>query len=321
MTARGGLPPALATRLAAALLWALVGGACGLAVAAFVRLPDASALVPEPPPPSSTAAEGFAERFVAQFLAGTDSVALQALTADPPAPAPARCRDSRSVGEQESRGCPDVVIEDITTVDARVVGTGQWRVVVAAAVHDLVPAPADGPASPGTAAVATASTAPPVVAPTSEPAAAARVEHYAVQVLERERTLQALAWPALLPVPAAPAPARSALGGLQRPDREDPLAVTVAGFLAALLTGTGDLERWVAPGAELAAVSPAPFAAVELTGLAGGDGPDGTRAVLAEVLATRPDGDPAHLQYPLRLVVRDRRWEVAGWLDALPIQP
>lgn len=311
MTARGGLPPALATRLAAALLWALVAGACGLAVAAFVRLPDADALVPEPLPPSSTAAVGFAERYVAQFLAYTDRAALQPFTAEPPPAPPGHCRDPRSVGEQESRRCPAAVaVEDVTTVSARVVGPGQWWIVVAAAVSDPVMPPASEVAGE-----------PPLPVPTAEPAAGPRVEHWAVPLLERGGALQALAWPALVPAPAAAAPARSRLGGVQRPDPDDPLAITVAGFLAALLTGTGDLERWVAPGAELAAVTPAPFAAVELTGLAGADAPDGGRAVLAEVLATRPGGTSAHLQYPLAMAVRDHRWEVAGWLDALPIDP
>ncbi len=188
-------------------------------------------------------------------------------------------------------------VERTATVRATSPAPGRWWVLVAAVVRDPPPA-VDGVSVP----------------------AAPRVEHYGVQVAEVEGALTAVAWPALLPGPGPPPRARTFTGPPREPRPEDPLAVTVGGFLSALLTPATDLERWVAPDAAITAVRPAPFAAVALSGLAAVADDAGGQEVLAQVAATRTSGGVQHLQYPLRLVQRDGRWEVAQLLDSLPIR-
>jgi hypothetical protein len=110
---------------------------------------------------------------------------------------------------------------------------------------------------------------------------------------------------------------------------KSPYAVTVpdgdlssaAGqFLAAYLTGAGEVDRYLAPGAHLTAVSPAPYTAVavqqvsaiEEAAAAERVPADGTKVrVLASVEARDATGRWP-LGYELTLKARSGRWEVAA---------
>ncbi|GAA2773118.1 conjugal transfer protein [Kitasatospora cinereorecta] len=107
----------------------------------------------------------------------------------------------------------------------------------------------------------------------------------------------------------------------------DPAQSTVSGFLAAYLTGTGQLGPYTTPGAVLTPVTPAPYSAVAVAGISddnpGGTGgstavpADGTlRRVLAQVNATSSAGTFS-LDYALTLRARAGRWEVSV-LDPAP---
>ncbi|MGW7048549.1 conjugal transfer protein [Streptomyces avermitilis] len=100
---------------------------------------------------------------------------------------------------------------------------------------------------------------------------------------------------------------------------EGDLSSAVGEFLAAYLTGAGEVGRYLAPGLKLSAVSPAPYTAVSVQQVlaveeaaAAGQVPgDGTKVrVLAQVEA-RDGAGRWPLAYELVLKARSGRWEVA----------
>ncbi|CCK24794.1 hypothetical protein BN159_0415 [Streptomyces davaonensis JCM 4913] len=100
---------------------------------------------------------------------------------------------------------------------------------------------------------------------------------------------------------------------------EGDLASTVGEFLTAYLTGSGEVDRYLAPGVSLAPVSPAPYtavsvqrvSAVEEAAAAGQVPQDGTRVrVLAQVEARDADGRWP-LAYELALTAGSGRWDIA----------
>lgn len=101
---------------------------------------------------------------------------------------------------------------------------------------------------------------------------------------------------------------------------EGELSSTVGEFLGAYLTGAGEVERYLAPGMHLPAVSPAPYRAVTVRQVlaveeaaAGEKVPgDGTTVrVLAQVEA-RDEAGRWPLAYELELKARSGRWDVAA---------
>ena len=102
--------------------------------------------------------------------------------------------------------------------------------------------------------------------------------------------------------------------------REGDLPSAVGEFLAAYLSGAGEVDRYLAPGVRLSPVSPAPYTAVsveqvlavEEAAAAEKVPSDGTTAhVLAQVEA-RDTGGRWPLAYELTLKARSGRWEVAA---------
>ncbi|MGX4694957.1 conjugal transfer protein [Streptomyces sp. JNUCC 63] len=101
---------------------------------------------------------------------------------------------------------------------------------------------------------------------------------------------------------------------------EGDLSSAVGEFLDAYLTGAGEVDRYLAPGVKLTAVSPAPYTAVtvqqvsaiEEAAAAEHVPADGTKVrVLARVEA-RDTGGRWPLAYELTLTSRSGRWEVAA---------
>ncbi|MGW0825245.1 conjugal transfer protein [Streptomyces sp. NPDC002845] len=101
---------------------------------------------------------------------------------------------------------------------------------------------------------------------------------------------------------------------------EGDLSSALGEFLAAYLTGAGEVDRYLAPGVQLTAVSPAPYttvtvqqvSAVEEAAAAEQVPADGTKVrVLAHVEA-RDLGGRWPLAYELTLTARSGRWEVAA---------
>jgi hypothetical protein len=121
-------------------------------------------------------------------------------------------------------------------------------------------------------------------------------------------------------VVAGPARAEGAKSSYGVTVPEGDLSSAVGEFLAAYLTGAGEVDRYLAPGVTLSPVSPAPYpavsvqqiSAVEQAAAAGQVPADGTKVrVLVQVEARDADGRWP-LAYELALKARSGRWEVAA---------
>jgi hypothetical protein len=107
-----------------------------------------------------------------------------------------------------------------------------------------------------------------------------------------------------------------------------PVGQSVAGFLGAYLAGQGQLERFVSPGASLAPLRPASFAAVRLVELRTHEKfepgqaarpLDGTTVhVLVHAAAVDVTGQGTPVDYALTLVARAGRWEI-NRIDPAPL--
>jgi hypothetical protein len=149
------------------------------------------------------------------------------------------------------------------------------------------------------------------------------VRYYSTGVRRDRSSYVATSLPAEVPAPPAAKSPKLAVDGLNPPSRDD-RAVTDAldGFLAALLTGTGNVERYITPGAQITAVRPPPFAEVRIRGLGIAPGAEPTkRVVRVEVAATAADKTTQTLHYSLAITQRDSRWEITELLPAAPLAP
>lgn len=110
-----------------------------------------------------------------------------------------------------------------------------------------------------------------------------------------------------------------------------PVADTLGRFFTALLAGGPEIERYLAPGVSLAAVTPAPYTQVRLERLAAAGGEqlragevpaDGTQARLLATVAATVGDQPGEwrLTYPLSMAVRGGRWEITA-IDPAPVLP
>lgn len=278
-----------AVRMATWGLWGLVafsGIAGGAALAMTMSRPgQAAAPVPVDEPAGSVGAEGFAELFVAAWLAAGED-------------------HEEAVGGFTSRRVTLSGVESgrlwaarTAAVAASKQAEGYWSVVVAA---EVLAADDSGGYRP------------------------AGLRYYAVGVASRDGGLVVADLPAQVPPPAALPPPQLAVDRLELPGGElGPVAEAVRGFVAALLTGQGDLDRYVAPTAAIAAIDPPPFSEVrvERVGARPYDHPAGVYLVRAAVVGTDGGGRTQRLAYSLDMVQRDGRWEVVELLPAAPLNP
>ncbi|GAB7035994.1 conjugal transfer protein [Streptomyces sp. NPDC021749] len=259
--------------------------------------PRAEAPKAQPASSDAVAPSGFAEVYVAAYVKAGDSDADAAeLAAFYPA--------ARSLSWSVKGGSKERA-ESASAVQVRQISAGYWSVTVAARItgsakgsdsvrYFQVPvratAGSKGAASGWTAAALPAE----VAAPNGSKGAAVELSY----------------------------------GAAHAPLPSDPAAQTVQDFLAAYLTGRGELDRYLSPGTELHAVRPAPYTAVTVTQIADhGQGPaegaeaqvppDGVqRRLLVDV-----EGDGKHasgrpMTYAIELRARDGRWEVVALEDA-----
>lgn len=131
-------------------------------------------------------------------------------------------------------------------------------------------------------------------------------------------SLAALTLPAPVGAPAAAAAPALPFTHQLAPSHE--LSATVAAFLAALLTSDGEVDRYVAPGAQIVPIAAGSYSAIGQTEVlasapeedltAGEDGQN--TAVLVHVPVERTDGEPMPATYVLDLTTRSGRWEISG---------
>ncbi|MDX3321125.1 conjugal transfer protein [Streptomyces sp. ME03-5684b] len=101
---------------------------------------------------------------------------------------------------------------------------------------------------------------------------------------------------------------------------EGDLSAAVGEFLAAYLTGAGEVDRYLAPGVSLSPVFPAPYtavtvqqvSAVEETAASDQVPADGTKVRVVAQVEARDNGGRWPLAYELALTARSGRWEVSA---------
>ncbi|MFC9916366.1 conjugal transfer protein [Streptomyces sp. NPDC127197] len=101
---------------------------------------------------------------------------------------------------------------------------------------------------------------------------------------------------------------------------EGDLSSAVGEFLAAYLTGTGEVDRYLAPGVKLTAVSPAPYATVTVQEVSAAEEAaaaeqvpaDGTTVRVRVQVEALDDAGRWPLAYDVGLTARSGRWEVAA---------
>ncbi|PZS31670.1 MAG: hypothetical protein DLM59_09525 [Pseudonocardiales bacterium] len=195
----------------------------------------------------------------------------------------------------------------------------------------VVPWRADQPTTAGVRRVAPGAWSVTVAVTVSAPSSPARRRYFVVPVRYVDGG-SGSAGPGLvasaLPAPVA-APIAAAAPALAYPYRSaltDPVATSVGEFLTALLTGNGDVTRYVTPGTVIAAVNPPPYTVVAVNDVlidrdvAHGAAPaSGERlAVLVTARATAGPQQDIDVQYALTLLARAGRWEVKS-IDPSPV--
>jgi hypothetical protein len=98
-------------------------------------------------------------------------------------------------------------------------------------------------------------------------------------------------------------------------------------FLVALLTGAGDVDRYVSPGTAIAPVTPPPYSAVDVTDVTTDRDvlqmpvPPATGETVRVLVTARATAGPRQqigVQYALTLIARAGRWEVRV-IDLTPV--
>jgi hypothetical protein len=142
---------------------------------------------------------------------------------------------------------------------------------------------------------------------------------YTVGVVETGSGWVATGLPTLVARPTGPPPPELLVMRMDGLDAFPELERAAAAFLAAYLTGVGDLARYTVPGSLLIPVEPAPFVTVEIIRAGSATSTDGAQLVAAVVRAADAAGRSQVLEYSLVVSQRDGRWEVAELLPAAPL--
>lgn len=264
------------------LLWALVVGGVSAGVLALVLHAEAATRLPPPVrmPASSVGAEGFAELYVAAWLGQAGRGSEEALTP--------YYRGQANLGEVPPGA---MYVLRTATVGVEQPTDDYWAVTVAA---DVLTA-GEGGWQPG------------------------GVRYYSVGVAATDQGLAATSLPSQVPAPPSEGPAPRLAVAQMSSAGDDPQTEATQRFLAALLAGQGELDRYTAPGSGLRPIDPPPFTVVELQRIGTQRLPDGTVAVRAEVAAVDRGGLTQVLHYSLELAQRERRWEVVVLHPAPPL--
>ncbi|MFJ3674000.1 conjugal transfer protein [Streptomyces sp. NPDC090106] len=293
--------------------WGLIVLSPVLGIAAFARASTIAVAHPAPTASTSTGtgsqgAAGFASLFVAQYLRAGEGDQNQLADYYPAA------------GELQLDGEPGRRHgEQLTVVRLRQTDPAVWSVTVAARIvsdikQTVRPTATTGDGQPSAAA---ADSLHYFQVPVAVGSAAAGASGYT-----------ALAMPAEVAAPGRIKTPDLVYGPAQAASGSDPRVRAVSEFLTAYLVGTGELDRYLAPGTQIAAISPAPYTGVTVdqlqiegdpgTGSIPSVPADGTRCrLLASVRATGHDTVRVPLSYSLTLKARAGRWEIAS-LDGAP---
>jgi hypothetical protein len=296
-------------------VWGLLVISPVLGAAAFARASTATAAKPTvtasaPTATGSQGAAGFASLFVAQYLRAGEGDQDKLAAYYPGA------------GDLQLEGDPGRRHgEQLTVVRLRQTDPDVWSVTIAARiVSDTEPtaqATASNNDSPPSAGQQSADSFHYFQVPIAVGPAGGGATGYT-----------ALSMPAEVAAPARIKSPDLIYGPALAASSSDPRAQAVTEFLTAYLTGTGELDRYLAPGTKLTAITPAPYTGVKVDQLQieGDQGAEpvttvpknGTRTrLVVSVRATGHDKVRVPLSYALTLKARAGRWEIAA-LDGAP---
>jgi hypothetical protein len=204
------------------------------------------------------------------------------------------------------------------------IGPGYWVVTLAAEVRE--PPPADdsggaageaGEAGAGSGAGGTGE------GEADDAATSGGAETWYLElgvVGDPEDALAAVTAPAVLPS-GPPVPEGWEIeSSLTRLDDDDPVVLTIDGFLQAMLADGGDPGRYLAPGLDLDPPSSPLFAEVAVDTVEVTEIDAATIRAHVWVTGTTAAGTPHRLRYQLTLGLRDDRWEVAGLSGAPAVE-
>lgn len=276
---------ATTARVMHVVLWSAIAVVAVAALAAFFR--PAPKPAPVKVPASTSGAEGFAELYVSTYLTvPANDPALNVFW-------PGRADLGLHSPVPGAAALPVVKVLRTAALDPVELAPSYWSVTVAAVTQV-----ADG---------------------------ATVTRFFRVPVMRTEqRAYVAATLPAEV---AAPLGARLPVLAVdvRDPEARDPMVGTVARFLGALLTGEGALTDYLAPGATVRAVRPAPYTAIEVIGLGTRNlsTPQGHVEVLVDAVGTDASGRVFPLTYPLQMSQREGRegrWEVVA-IRAAPTIP
>ncbi len=273
--------------------WALASSTHPVPVPTRAERPRA-----QPASSDAVAPAGFAELYVAAYVkAGASDAAAEELAAFYPA--------ARSMTWPTQDGVERA--ESASAVQVRQISAGYWSVTVAAQIT--------GSSKDGEG----------------------RIRYFQVPVRATSTSKGAASGWVAAALPgevAAPTGGKGAApelsyGSAHAPLASDPAVQTINGFLAAYLTGRGEMDRYLSPGTTLHAVRPAPYTSVTITQIADhGPGPaegaeaqtppDGVqRRLLVDVEGEGRHTSSRPMTYAVKLRARGGRWEVAA-LEAAP---
>jgi len=244
----------------------------------FLALLGAGAAAPVAPPVASPAGPpagvvGFAEEATIAWLEATGDPTDRASVLFVDAPEP-------------PSGATTATVRRTTVVGARRIDSDYWAVTVAAVVDERDRDQTTVGTSTLYAEVGV------VVGPAGE--------------------MAAVGTPAVVPGPPHPTAAVRLAGPTPGiPGTDDPVMVAAEGFLNALLTGSGDVSRYLAPGVEVTAVDPPLFTEVSIDRLAVSEIDGATRARILAVATTAAGGRRA-VGYELGIRERAGRWEITA---------
>lgn len=277
------LNPLLAIRAVQVVLWMLVisGPVAALLVANQVssigdRLDTLNAMDAVEVPPDTSGVEGFAELFIAAYV-GAGEDSIDVL--DP-------FLDDVALDGVEAGSWRAI---RTTSLGAQEVSPGYYAVVVAAEVVAADPESGDQPVG---------------------------VRYFSVGVVETTTGWVVVGPPALVPRPVRVTVPELLIGRFDGFDGAPGLDEMLPRFLAAFLTGAGELTRYTSPSSPIVEIRPPPFTDVEVldSGLVGI--PGGLTEVAVLVRGTDAEGRTQILEYALVVEQRDGRWEVSRLLPA-----
>jgi uncharacterized membrane protein YgcG len=280
------------------VLWAAVAFGCVGGIVGILRPPPKAAAPQVSVPPGVVGVPapvaGQAELVVREWLTATpdEEDELLGLFVERPV------LDGLSAG--------DLSVGRVTTVAGRVLQEQYWAVTVVAEVTETVPVV--DPDDPGA----------------GEDGGGERTErqtrdwYLEVPIVgDPEKGLLALTAPAVLPAaPTSSTGWEASVHDPVKPSDDDATLRTVQGFLEALLAGTGDPGRYVAPRVHVTPAAPPLFEDVEVVDLAIDKLHEGEYRVLARIDATTPGGARQQFSYELVVVERVDRLEITQFSGA-----